>query len=142
LLIVIAIIGILAAIALPAYMDYTRKTRVTEIVNNLGAIKQAVVAWAAEYAPAGAMSLPVASALDISNNLGITVNGLSVNPTKNYGDVVVTGLDNSTGNATITWTSAGIAGVAGDLILQCTGDVNFQNWSWSSTGTMQKYQPK
>jgi type IV pilus assembly protein PilA len=141
LLIVIAIIGILAAIALPAYMDYTRKTRVTEIVNNLGAIKQAVVAWAAEYAPAGAYTLPTTTAAEIATNLGITVNGASVSA-KNYGDVVVSGLNNATGDATITWTSANIAGVNGDLVLQCSGDVNFQNWSWTSTGTMVKYQPK
>ncbi|MBV1931620.1 MAG: pilin [Porticoccaceae bacterium] len=42
LMIVIAIIGILAAIALPAYQDYTIRTKVTEGVGLSGAAKLAV----------------------------------------------------------------------------------------------------
>ncbi len=145
LLIVIAIIGILAAIALPAYMDYTRKTKVSEIVNSMGAIKTAVIAWAAENSPAGALTA-TASAADVSTNLGITV------PNR-YGEPSVVA-DNAAGTAVITWTTnTGIAGIpAGDtLTLTCNdanvnngADVgNFVNWTWGSTGTMMpKYQPK
>jgi type IV pilus assembly protein PilA len=42
LMIVVAIIGILAAIALPAYQDYTIRSRVTEGLNMAGAAKLAV----------------------------------------------------------------------------------------------------
>ena len=42
LMIVIAIIGILAAIAIPAYQDYTIRAKVSELVDSAGACKTSV----------------------------------------------------------------------------------------------------
>ena len=42
LMIVIAIIGILAAVALPAYQNYTDKAKYTEVVQSASALKTAV----------------------------------------------------------------------------------------------------
>ncbi len=47
LMIVIAIVGILAAIALPAYQDYTIRSRVSEAVASAGACKTQVTEYVA-----------------------------------------------------------------------------------------------
>lgn len=77
LMIVIAIIGILAAIALPAYQDYTKRARMGEALSLAGGAKTAVTeyyssnnSWPANNTAAG---LP--SAGDIKGN---TVNSVEV----------------------------------------------------------------
>ena len=42
LMIVIAIVGILAAVALPAYQNYTARAKFTEVVNSTAGVKGAV----------------------------------------------------------------------------------------------------
>jgi type IV pilus assembly protein PilA len=48
LMIVVAIIGILAAIAIPNFLQYQMKSRQSEAKTNLGAIKTSLVSWQGE----------------------------------------------------------------------------------------------
>jgi len=59
LMIVVAIIGILAAIAIPAYQDYTIRSKVTELVNAAGVCKTGVAEY---YQSKGVMPGTVAEA--------------------------------------------------------------------------------
>src|SRR5688572_7631405 len=84
LMIVVAIIGILAAIALPAYQDYTIRARVSELIVAASAFKSSIT--------------EVASSTRTLQNSGV---GLSVQATGKItgGAVSVDGLITVTGSA-------------------------------------------
>mgnify|MGYP001546497730 FL=1 len=105
LMIVIAIIGILAAIAIPAYQDYIVRSKVSEGPNMSGASKLAV---AETYDSTGAYpddnpaaGLPSATSITGSYVTSITVvsnvidilynNSVGGNPTANGGTLTLTG---------------------------------------------------
>jgi len=70
LMIVVAIIGILAAVALPAYQDYTKRTHVSEGLSLAAAAKTAVSEfWASNgRLPASNTSAGLPDATDIKGN--------------------------------------------------------------------------
>ena len=77
LMIVVAIIGILAAIALPAYQDYTIRTQVSEGMSLMGGAKNGVADFWSDKGrfPANNASAGVASSGSI---LGSYVSGVAV----------------------------------------------------------------
>ena len=75
LMIVVAIIGILAAIAIPAYQDYVVRAQVTEGLNLAGAVKAGV---AETYASTGTWPTSLATAGDGATPAGKYVTSVDI----------------------------------------------------------------
>jgi type IV pilus assembly protein PilA len=123
LMIVIAILGILMAIAIPAYQDYTVRAKVSEGMNLAGAAKLAV---AETYSSEGsfpsdnaAAGLPAAAEI-VGNN--------------------VSSVENVDGVITITYSND--ANITGDT-LELSASTNGGSVSWVCTGgdVAAKYRP-
>jgi len=124
LMIVVAIVGILAAVALPAYQDYTRRAHVSEGLGLAEAAKAAVTefyadrrAWPKNNAEAG-----LSAATDIKGNAvtSVAVNADATDPSK--------------GDITITYTGA-VDGTKNTVILVPTDAGGAITWS-CNTGTV------
>ena len=91
LMIVVAIIGILAAIAIPAYQDYTVRARVSECVNMMGAAKTTVMENASNGADDLAAGFTANADTDNCGAVSIADNGeISVTSTAKAGEVALT----------------------------------------------------
>lgn len=98
LMIVVAIIGILAAIALPAYQDYTRRAKVSEVILAASACRTTIT----EVVQSSTGSLPGA------NGWGCE----STSASSQYVASIATD-----GNGVITVTAQNITGVTGTITL-------------------------
>jgi len=124
LMIVVAIIGILAAIAIPAYQDYTIRAQVTEGLNLADAVKVAVADY---YTQKGVFPAAGLTTLSTANGLGFTAVTTGKYSTV---DVLANGVIQATFagaqvNAKLAAAGSNIVGIApgisanGDLVWQC-----------------------
>jgi len=137
LMIVVAIIGILAAIAIPAYQDYTQRAQVSEAFTSVDGMKTAV----AEFAQSNG-AYPAAT--DIAAGVGGPVTGQysSAATTPATGAIIVTMRAVGTAGAdvagkTVTFTPPlSLAGLAGVFTWTCTSNAAQKFLPKSCTSTV------
>jgi type IV pilus assembly protein PilA len=122
LMIVVAIVGILAAIALPAYQDYIIRSKISEVAAAVGACKTSVAEFVATK---GSLPSTTEAGCSDSGSQYLTAGG-------------------GWGGSTIAYASNTNAGAQCTLILTPSGIVGnaIPTWTGSNTGTnCSKYVP-
>jgi type IV pilus assembly protein PilA len=129
LMIVVAIIGILAAVALPAYSDYTKKAKFSEVVLATQAIKTAVEVCAQDQ---NSLAPCIAGAQGIPANIGTA--GSATPAAGKFVAAVTTGTDGQITAQAITAIDGSTAGTGATYILTPTYSTT-AGVSWVTTGT-------
>ena len=124
LMIVVAIIGILAAIAIPQYSDYTSRARAAGAISELDTYRTAISVCVNDT---GLIAGCSAGTNGIPTIAGFTA-------TKNV--TTLTSVTNGVITATSGSTATGGAGAALTIILTPTVAANAANMVWTNTGTI------
>ena len=138
LLIVIAIIGILAAIAIPMYRAQTIKAKLTEVSNSMSNVSSAIAAYYQDEGTWPQTALGTAAA--IKTTLGVAV------PVVASGGKYISVVNVKAGDGTITFTATqtGETTVDNSLIVM-TPSITTEGaivWDWDSSTIPVAYRPK
>ena len=165
-MVVVAIIGILSAVALPAYQDYIIRTRIVEGllladsaklvvaadgVGNVDTLTQASASWNSQAGGTGANSKYVASVLlNVSNPptgvITVTMNRVTVGVGAGQNTILLSPYARNAAGVAITLAAAQAAGTATSIDWACTSSTKTtaqsQGMGSAALGTVQaKYVP-
>ena len=122
LMIVVAIIGILAAVALPQYQDYTQRTKVSSALASIASYKTAVAMCSQTT---GSLTACDAGYDDIPANIAADNDGATIN--------FVDGI--TTADGVITLITTGTTSSGDKMALTITPSVANGSLKWVMTGT-------
>jgi type IV pilus assembly protein PilA len=120
LMIVVAIIGILAAVAIPSYQNYTRRAAYTEVLTAMSAVKTSIgvclsqAALVTECDSFVKIGMPAPVGAGAVNNITITAGTAAINATPNpvrgiaAGDTCTLAPVNFIANQPVVWTYSGV----------------------------------
>lgn len=123
LMIVVAIIGILAAVALPAYQDYTKKANFAEVNAVAAAYQTSVALCYQEVDSTGALcdlgtnGIPATQATKHVASVGVTDGVITLTPTTTTNPLSTLILTPTVGAGALTWARTG----SGCLTAQAAG---------------------
>ncbi len=132
LMIVVAIIGILAAIALPAYQDYTTRAKVQEGVSLSASARTALGIECSEG--------NISASTD-NTSLGLPAAGDYADNSQYVQQIEAAGVDASSATVTIDYEAIGNQITAGDDVIY-TGACDATGMNWTITGSVpEKFRP-
>ena len=134
LMIVVAIIGVLAAVALPAYSSYTIRAKLSEVILAASACRTAV----SEYVQGNGTVASSSGAWGCSSRATQYTASIAVAANTGVITALVQGIDAEVNNSTITLTPSSSATTA---VALTTGDDFIASWDCGSTTIDSQYLP-
>lgn len=130
LMIVVAIIGILAAVALPAYQDYTVRARMAEVLGFAAQMKTSVSECLLTQASTGACN--------DSGEVGLSLSSIAAG-SDYIGTIAIAGASVIT--ITPDWAAAGGSGTGNIVMTPTVVTGGGVTWACTSTAAIGKYVP-